>query len=86
MKVKRVRITIGMHNVPREINVEIDDDPKGADAGADALAEQLAEALDSDKGVLALVDTKGNRVLVPGRSIAYVHVGTDEQRFIGFSA
>lgn len=81
-----MRITIGMHNVPRELNIEVPDDAKGADAGADKLSKQLTEALASDAGVFSLVDTKGNRVLVPGRAIAYVHVGTDEQRFIGFSA
>lgn len=82
---KHVRITIGMQNVAREVNVEVDGG-KDSGTGADAVAKQVTDAFEGKTSVLDLTDTKGNRVLVPASAIAYVHLGTDEQRFIGFSA
>ncbi|MPV51079.1 DUF3107 domain-containing protein [Pseudactinotalea sp. HY158] len=80
-----MRITIGVQNVARELNVELDDSTGGATDPA-AVAAQVSEAVATEDGVLDLTDAKGNRIIVPARSLAYVHVGVDEQRFIGFSA
>lgn len=79
MKVKLVRITIGMQNVTREVQIEVDESV--ADIGT-----KVTTALESKTGALDLTDDKGNRVIVPVPAIAYVHLGSDEQRFIGFGA
>ncbi|OMH29009.1 ATP-binding protein [Tersicoccus phoenicis] len=73
-----MEIKIGIQNVGREIVFESD---QTADAVAAAVAESLAKGT-----VLTLTDTKGRQIIVPSAVLAYVEVGTEEQRRVGFGA
>lgn len=71
-----MQITIGMKNVSRELNFEVDGD----------IAEEVTKALSGKSDVLDVTDEKGNRVLLSAEALAYVRIGSDEQRFVGFGA
>jgi len=70
-----VEIKIGVQNVSREITLE-------SDLTAAAVKKIIAEAL---KGtILELTDAKGRLVVVPTAAIAYIELGTEEKRRVGF--
>lgn len=77
-----MEITIGVRDIQRELSLEVDGD-------ADAIAADVSAAIgkaaagDTD-AVLDLTDTKGNRVLVPTAALAYVQIGAQETRRVGF--
>lgn len=72
-----MEVTIGVQNHPRELTLEIDE-------SADQVAEAVKKAL-SD-GVLELTDSRGRRVVVPTATLAYVEVGPEETRRVGFGS
>jgi hypothetical protein len=72
-----VEIRIGIVNAPRELNFE-------SSQSAEELAGQVQAALASGTGVLQLTDDKGRLYVVPTAGIAYVELGTEESRRIGF--
>ncbi|MFS0867126.1 DUF3107 domain-containing protein [Microbacterium sp. 179-B 1A2 NHS] len=53
---------------------------------ADAVKNTIASALDSGAAYVTLVDAKGATYLVPTSGIAFVEVGTDQSRRVGFVA
>jgi len=71
-----VEITIGVQNLPRELELESDQTPEEV---ADAVTAALAGAK-----ALELLDTRGRRVIIPTASIGYVEIGSEEQRRVGF--
>ena len=72
-------IRIGIANTPREINFESSQTP--------AEVEQIiAAALDSGAKFVKLSDDKGKLYLVPTAALAYVEVGSEESRRVGFVA
>ncbi|MEH0108128.1 DUF3107 domain-containing protein [Tersicoccus sp. MR15.9] len=73
-----MEIKIGIQNVGREIVFESD---QTAEAVTAAVADSLAKGT-----VLSLADTKGRQIIVPSAVLAYVEVGTEEQRRVGFGA
>ena len=72
-----VEIRIGIVNAPRELSFE-------SSQSSEALVEQVQAGLSSGAGILRLSDDKGRLYLVPTAGIAYVEVGTEESRRIGF--
>jgi hypothetical protein len=72
-----VEIRIGIVNAPRELGFESTQSP-------DEIAEQVQSALTGGTGVLRLTDDKGRVYVVPTAGIAYVEVGAEESRRIGF--
>ncbi|WP_431280409.1 DUF3107 domain-containing protein [Leifsonia poae] len=48
------------------------------------MAEQAQASLTSGTGFLRLTDDKGKVYLVPVAGIAYIEIGSDESRRIGF--
>lgn len=74
-----VDIRIGIANSPREINFE------SSQTAAD-VEKVVASALDSDAKFIKLADDKGKIYLVPTASLAYIEVGSEESRRIGFVA
>lgn len=74
-----VDIRIGIANSPREINFE------SSQTAAD-VEKVVASALDSDAKFIKLADDKGKVYLVPTASLAYIEVGSEESRRIGFVA
>jgi hypothetical protein len=71
-----MEVKIGIQHASRELVVETDE-------GAEAVEKLVSEAVSSE-GVLALTDTKGRRVLVPGERIAYIEIGTGTAGHVGF--
>ena len=71
-----MEVKIGIQHAARELVVETDE-------GAEAVEKLVTEAVSSE-GVLALTDSKGRRVLVPGERIAYIEIGTGTAGHVGF--
>lgn len=72
-----MEIRIGIVNAPRELNFE-------TSQSAEELVGQVQTALTSGTGILKLTDDKGRLYVVPTAGIAYVEIGTEESRRIGF--
>jgi polysaccharide deacetylase 2 family uncharacterized protein YibQ len=73
-----VEIKIGIQNVAREVTVDTEE------SAAD-IEKRLTAAI-SDGGVLAIADSKGRKVIVPAAVIAYVDLGQDKVRPVGFGS
>lgn len=73
-----VDVRIGVTQAPREITVEIDD------SGRDELRARVEAVLSGASDVLWLDDRRGRQVAVPAAKIAYVELGSPEERRIGF--
>jgi hypothetical protein len=71
-----VEIKIGIQHVARELTVETE--ATGAEVETD-----LRKAL-ADGTMLAITDEKGRRVLVPADKIAYIDLGQEKTRPVGF--
>ena len=74
-----MEVKIGVQYASRELSLE-------SAQSADEVAKAVSDALKADLGVLALVDEKGRRVLVPADKLAYVEIAESEQRRVGFGA
>lgn len=72
-----MEIKIGVRSVHRELVVE-------TDLTADQVEEEIRNSLAADRGVFAITDTKGRRVIVPVTSLGFVEIGEDETRPVGF--
>lgn len=72
-----VDIRIGITNSPREISFE-------TAQTADEVEKVVGDALDGGKSYVTLADSKGKTYLVPTASLAYVEVGSEESRKVGF--
>ncbi|WP_114561403.1 DUF3107 domain-containing protein [Desertihabitans aurantiacus] len=73
-----MEIKVGIQHIGREVAVE-------SESTADAVQAELEKAL-ADDSLLALQDTKGRRVLIPAARIAYVEIGEENARRVGFGA
>ena len=71
-----MEIKVGIQHVAREIVVETDE------TAAD-VEKNLLKAL-ADDTILTLTDAKGRKVLVPVDKIAYVDLGQEHVRPVGF--
>ena len=74
-----MEIRIGIANTGRELNFETNE------AAAD-VKKSVAEALDAGATHLSFTDAKGTNYMVPTASLAYVELGTEESRRVGFVA
>jgi len=72
-----VEIRIGIVNAPRELSFE-------SSQTAEEIASQVEAALSSGTGFVRLTDNKGKLYVVPTAGIAYIEIGSDESRRIGF--
>lgn len=72
-------IRIGILNSPREIAFE-------SAEPASTIEESVSAALAGDIGLLTLSDVKGAKYMIPTATIAFVEVGTEEARRVGFVA
>jgi hypothetical protein len=73
-----VEIKVGITHVNREVAVE-------SESTAEEIEAALAEAIASN-GFLTLIDDKGRKVLIPASGIAYVDLGSEHVRAVGFGA
>ncbi|WP_347346913.1 DUF3107 domain-containing protein [Nigerium sp.] len=73
-----MEVKVGIQNVAREVVVETND------TAAD-VEKNLRDAL-ANAAVFALSDEKGRSVLIPAAHIAYVDLGSEHARPVGFGA
>ena len=73
-----MEVKVGIRDVPREVAVE-------TKASASDLEAALADALASN-GIFTLTDDKGRKVLIPAAQVAYIDLGTENTRAVGFGA
>ncbi|WP_110588679.1 DUF3107 domain-containing protein [Microbacterium suaedae] len=71
-------IRIGMMNTGRELSFT-------SDETAEAVATKVDEALTKETS-LSLTDEKGTRYIIPSGALAFVEVGSEETRRVGFVA
>lgn len=74
-----MEIRIGVVNAPRELSFESND-------SATDIANSVTTALESNAAYLRLTDDKGSLYLVPTANLAYIQLGTEESRRVGFFA
>jgi 3-hydroxyacyl-CoA dehydrogenase len=72
-----VEVKIGVQYAAREIVLDSGQSP-------DEVEKAVTDALDNRSGVLKLVDDKGRRIMVPVEKIAYVEIGEQVERRVGF--
>lgn len=70
-------IRIGITNTPRELNFE-------SSQTAGEIETIVATALDTGSTYLSLKDDKGKLFLIPTAAVAYVEIGSDSSRRVGF--
>ncbi|WP_255952306.1 DUF3107 domain-containing protein [Streptomyces odontomachi] len=73
-----MEVKIGVQHAPREIVLE-------SDQSAEDVESAVAEALSGKAQLLSLVDEHGRKVLVPAARLAYVEIGEQTVRKVGFS-
>lgn len=71
-----MEIKIGILEISRELSVE-------TEATAAQVEKDLKKALEDD-GLLTLTDEKGRKVLIPADRIAYLDLGQEKSRPVGF--
>lgn len=74
-------VRIGVIQNPKEIEIEL-----GDDTDRDQLQRDVDDALAADNKVLWITDRRGRRVGVPTARLAYIEIGGDEGRKVGFGA
>ncbi len=74
-----MEIRIGIANTGRELSFE-------TNQNADAVRKSIATALDSGATHVTFSDNKGNSYIVPTSGLAYVELGSEESRRVGFVA
>ncbi|WP_180928879.1 DUF3107 domain-containing protein [Streptomyces sp. AJS327] len=72
-----MEVKIGVQHAPREIVIESKQTP-------DEVESAVATALEGGSGPLSLVDEHGRRILVPADRVAYVEIGEQTTRKVGF--
>lgn len=72
-----MEIRIGLKHTARELNFE-------TEATVDEVRKQVQEAVEKDKALLTFTDARGREFLVDTESIAYLELGSDTGRRVGF--
>ncbi|MDH6116502.1 MULTISPECIES: DUF3107 domain-containing protein [unclassified Kitasatospora] len=72
-----MEVKIGVQNAPREIVIE-------SPQTADEVENAVAKALDGTSKLFSLTDEHGRRIIVPAERLAYVEIGEQAARKVGF--
>ncbi len=72
-----MEIRIGIINNGRELSFD-------TTANADEVRTRVASALEQKSTHIDFTDVKGNSYLIPTTNLAYVELGTEESRRVGF--
>lgn len=72
-------IRIGIKHSGREISFE-------TERSAAEIESSVASALESGAKIIKLADSKGKLYLIPAESLAYLEIGVEETRRVGFIA
>jgi hypothetical protein len=76
---RTVDVRIGIQNSPREISFE-------TSQSAEEVERQVAAALSGQAALVKLADDKGTVYVVSAAALAYVEIGSEESRRVGFVA
>lgn len=71
-----MEVKIGVQHAARELLVETDETLENVE-------KMVTEAVSSD-GVIALLDNKGRKILVPAGKLAYIEIGGGVAGQVGF--
>jgi hypothetical protein len=74
-----VEIRIGIVNTGRELSFD-------TSTSADEVREQVTSALEQNASHLTFNDAKGSSYIVPTANLAYIELGSEESRRVGFVA
>ena len=74
-----MEIRIGLADTARELNFETDDAPE-------AVKKTVTDALEAGNAVVSFTDSRGSSYIIPTARIAFVEVGSDQSRRVGFVA
>lgn len=74
-----MEIRIGIANTGRELTFETNE-------SAETVQKSVVTALDSAATHVTFADSKGNSYIVPTAGLAYIELGSDQSRRIGFVA
>ena len=74
-----MEVKVGVKGAPRELALD-------SSLTADQITAAVKAALADAGGVLVLEDEKGRQVLVPVDKLAYVEIGEQVERRVGFGA
>jgi hypothetical protein len=77
-----MEVKVGIQHVSREVIVET---PKSADEVLSDFQEALSGPV-NEPGLLILQDERGRRVVIPVQNIAYVDLGYEGSRHVGFGS
>ena len=72
-------IRIGIKHSARELSFDTSE-------SAAEVEKKVAEAIESSSKLINLTDSKGNVFLVPTEALAYLEIGAEEARRVGFIA
>ena len=73
-----MEVKIGIQSAPRELVLDTNETTEQI--------EQALRAALADGGVLTLSDDKGGKILVPTDKLAYLELGGNEMRRVGFGS
>ncbi|MDR1394004.1 MAG: DUF3107 domain-containing protein [Bifidobacteriaceae bacterium] len=73
-----MEITIGVRQAAKEITLNTDD-------RAEDVTEAISSAVADGQPLIRLTDKHGRTILIPTAALAYVEVGGNETRKVGFS-
>jgi hypothetical protein len=74
-----MEVKVGVKGVARELVIETELTP-------DDVSSLVRTCASDPTALFDLVDTRGRRVLVPAEKLAYVEIGEQESRRVGFGA
>lgn len=74
-----MEVRIGVQHANRELALD-------SAQSSDEVQELVAKALAGDERMLVLVDERGRRVVVPTDKLAYVEIGEESARRVGFGS
>lgn len=74
-----MEVRIGVQHTNRELVLE------SAQTGEE-VQTAVADAVKGDERLLVLIDEKGRRVVVPAEKLAYIEIGEESARRVGFGA
>ena len=74
-----MEVRIGVQHAHRELMLE-------SAQSSDGVQELVSKALSGEETVLVLVDERGRRVVVPADRLAFVEIGEESARRVGFGA
>lgn len=74
-----MEVRIAVQNASRELVVE-------SAQSSEEIAQAVRDALTSPDGLLVLTDDRGRKVVVPADRLAFVDIGEESMRKVGFGS